>query len=205
MKSKLETLKTRPAANGSLRGRRSAKGAGTQREELQGQGSVLSLMDLEIPSKRLLTRSEERSLGQKIQSGFLRLKKLLPETLYGYRRYLQQMAEMHAGSTVSTAWFTLRDRMGDDILAATKQLELSSRLGPKSAKRAEAAIQQGVQVLKQYRLDPETGFQWSRQAAASPPDSGPLDELERPQKALRILKRTVKIMEEARDRLVLPN
>jgi RNA polymerase sigma factor (sigma-70 family) len=205
MKSKLETLKTRPAANGSLRGRKSAKGAGTQREELQGQGSVLSLMDLEIPSKRLLTRSEERSLGQKIQSGFRRLKQVLPETLYGYRRYLQQMAEMHAGSAVSTAWFPLRDRMGDDILAATKQLEISSRLGPKSAKRAETAILQGVQILKQYRLDPETRFQWSRQAAASPPDSGPLDELERPQKALKILKRTVKIMEEARDRLVLPN
>src|SRR5262245_33374076 len=35
-------------------------------------GSVLSLMDLEIPSKRLLTRKEEKSLGQKIQSGFNR-------------------------------------------------------------------------------------------------------------------------------------
>src|SRR5262245_45731017 len=72
---------------------------GTSQGEFRG--SVLSLMDLEIPSKRLLTREEERSLGQKIQSGFRRLKVLLPETLSGYRHYLQQMAEVHSGSMVS--------------------------------------------------------------------------------------------------------
>jgi len=169
------------------------------------RGSVLSLMDLEIPSRRLLTRNEEKSLGQKVQSGFRRLEKLLPRTLSGYERYLQRMAEVQAGSVVSTAWFSLGERLPHDLLTARKQMEKAKRLARRSPRRAEKALLEGAQVLRRYKLDPETRFQWSRTAAVAGDPPGPLGQLELPRKALRILKRTIRIMEEARDQLVLPN
>lgn len=169
------------------------------------RGSVLSLTDLEIPSRRLLTRAEEKSLGQKVQSGFRRLEKLLPQTLGGYERYLQRMAEVQAGSVVSTAWFSLVERLPHDRLAALKHMEKAERLARRSPRRAEKALLEGAQILRRYKLDPETRFQWSRAAAAAADPAGPLGQLELPRKALRILKRTLRIMEEARDQLVLPN
>ncbi len=176
---------------------------GTSQGEFKG--SVLSLSDLEIPTKKLLTRQEERTYGLKIQNGFRRLAKLLPETIGGYRRYLQQMAEVNSGSLTFVAWFPLGDQVQDDLLRTTKKLTFAERLARRSQRRADQVLRQGVAILKKYPLDPESRFQWSRMVARQSTVEGPLSSLPRPKKALHILKRTVEIMEEARDKLVLPN
>ena len=175
---------------------------GTSQGEFRG--SVLSLSDLEIPTKKLLTRQEERTLGLKIQNGFRRLTKLLPQSVAGYRRYLQQMAEVNAGSATFVAWFPLREGIQEDLLKATKKLTFAERLARRSPKRAEQVLEQGVKILKKYPLDPENRFQWSR-VVVQGADPGILGSLGRQKKILRILKRTISIMEAARDKLVLPN
>jgi RNA polymerase sigma factor (sigma-70 family) len=176
---------------------------GTSQGEFRG--SVLSLSDLEIPTKKLLTRQEERTLGLKIQNGFRRLTKLLPETVGGYRRYLQQMAEVNSGSVTFVAWFPFREGIVEDLLKATKKLTFAERLARRSPKRAEQVLIQGIKILKKYPLDPETRFQWSRTVVRHSLDHGALRDLPRTLKALGILRRTIEIMEAARDRLVLPN
>jgi RNA polymerase primary sigma factor len=207
MKTSIEN--TKPHV--SLRSRIS-KGGGRKKRFLdegtrQGQfvGSVLSLSDLEIPTKRLLTREEERVLGLQIQNGFRRLIKLLPETIPGYRRYLQQMAEVNSGSLTFVAWFPHRESIEEDLLRATKKFTYAERLARRSPRRAEQILAQGVKVLKKYPLDPESRFQWARSAAKQDQDHGPLGALSRNRKALKILRRTIEIMESARDKLVLPN
>ncbi len=175
---------------------------GTSQGEFDG--SVLSLSDLEIPTKRLLTRQEERVLGLQIQNGFRRLIKLLPETISGYRRFLQQMAEVNSGSLTFVAWFPYREGIEEDLLKATKKFTYAERLARRSPRRAQQILAQGVKILKKYPLDPESRFQWAR-AAAKQLDQGAMGTLPRAKKALKILRRTIEIMEAARDRLVLPN
>jgi RNA polymerase sigma factor (sigma-70 family) len=191
-----------------IRGKDSPKksfllGEGTRQGEFRG--NVLSLSDLEIPTQPLLTKEEERVLGRKIQSGFRRLKKVLPETVVGYRRYLQQMAEVNAGTLTFVAWFPHREGIKDDLLKATKKLTYAERLARRSPKRAMQILSQGVKILKKYPLDPESQFQWSRTVVKASSDQGPLGRLSRPNRSLKILQNTVEIMEAARDKLVLPN
>jgi RNA polymerase sigma factor (sigma-70 family) len=209
MKSMIQTPKPRVSREGrryEKKGRGPGKfviNEGTSQGEFRG--SVLSLSDLEIPTKKLLTRQEERTLGLKIQNGFRRLAKLLPETITGYRRYLQQMAEVNSGAVTLVVWFPIRDQIEGDLLKATKRFTCAERLARRSQKRADHVLRQGVKILKKYPLDPENRFQWSRLVAHHAPEQSTLAVLSRPQKALRILKRTIAIMEAARDRLVLPN
>lgn len=169
------------------------------------KGSVLSLSDLEIPTEPLLTKEQEQSLGKKIQAGFRRLKYLLPETLVGYRRYLQQMAEVNSGTLTFVAWFPHKENIKEDLLKATKKLTHAERLARRSPKRAMQILSQGAKILKGYPLDPETRFQWSRAVANATDDQSPLGALSRPQRSQDIVRRTVEIMEFARDKLVLPN
>jgi len=178
-------------------------GEGTRQGEFKG--SVLSLSDLEIPTQPLLTKEQERTLGRKIKSGFRRLTYLLPETLVGYRRYLQQMAEVDSGTLTFVAWFPLRESIKDDLLIATKKLTYAERLARRSPKRAMQILSQGIEILKKYPLDPESRFQWSRAVARSEGDQGPLGALVRTRKSRNIVRRTIQIMENARDKLVLPN
>jgi RNA polymerase primary sigma factor len=206
MKSLIQRMKDK-ASLGSLLKLKGRGRYGIDEGTSQGEfkGSVLSLSDLEIPTEKLLTRKEERTLGLKIQNGFRRLTKLLPETVGGYRRYMQQMAEVNAGSVTFVAWFPLRERIQEDLLTATRKLTHAERLIRRAPRRALQVFQSGVEILKSYPLDPESRFQWSRTIAHQDAGQGPLRGLSRAQKALRILRRTIEIMEGARDRLVLPN
>jgi len=176
---------------------------GTSQGEFSGK--VLSLSDLEIPNRRLLTREEERCLGLKVQNGFQRLEKLIRSTVFGYKRFLQQMAEVISGTATFVSWFPLREDMEKDLLKASKKLTSAEKISRRSPKRSEEVFLQGVKILTKYPLDPETLFQWSRAAARTSGSSRFMPEHPRQKKVLRIIRRTVEIMESARDRLVLPN
>jgi RNA polymerase primary sigma factor len=67
-----------------------------------------------------------------------------------------------------------------------------------------SAFEDGVGVLRQYPLDPETSYQWSRESAATRLPTL-FKKIERFQKLERILKRVVATLETERDKLVMPN
>jgi len=175
----------------------------------------LSLSDLEIPVTPLLNHEQELAGGRRVRACLKRLAVLLPRHPLGYQRFLARMSEVTSGGALMFSWLSLRERMAADNRRARKALEkaeghaevLRSRKRGRAAIEAQAvqALEDGVKVLKTYPLDPETVFQWSREVAASRQAPGPLGELDRSRKVARILARVVRVLENERDKLVLPN
>ncbi|MBI4582561.1 MAG: sigma-70 family RNA polymerase sigma factor [Planctomycetes bacterium] len=189
-------------------------GEGSAQGEFRGR--MLSLSDLEIPVRKLLSHEEEIQLGRKIQNGFRRLRLLLPLCVEGYERYLQEMTQVAIGAQVVVGWFHLREGLDRDLETAAAQLQEAKRLaalafrkesGPtaEEEKAIRRVLDSGVEILRRFPLDPEMLFSWSRELGLGRRDPGPLSRLERDEKVVRLINRNVATIELARDRLVLPN
>lgn len=168
----------------------------------------LSLSDLEIPVRRLLTHKEELRSGHRIRGCLNRLAVFLPRHPLGYRRFLARMEEVISGGGLMFTWLSLRERMKRDLELARKSFERAESLVEKNPARAEKVYASGVKVLETYPLDPETVYQWSREVSLASDDQqqiGPLGELGRTPKVVRILRELVRVLERERDALVLPN
>lgn len=179
-----------------------------------GSMTALSLSDLEIPVRPLLTHPEELSAGFRIRVCLDRLAVLLPRHPLGYRRFLSRMAEVSQGGGFMFSWLSLRERMQADLRAACgafERAETTVEAGPpkRLPKATEAkvskAFAQGVRILRTYPLDPETAYQWAREIVESGRSMGPLGRLPSSAKVARLLANVVRVLERERDRLVLPN
>lgn len=170
----------------------------------KGKGKVLSFSDLEIPVEPLLTREQEVKSGRKIRASLKRLSRLLPRHLNGYRRFLARMTEVTHGGMMFT-WLPHREGMAEDLAAATRALDRALAHAPRSPARALAAYESGVEALLKYPLDPETVYQWTREALSGPRLPAGLRKVARFAKVDRILRKVVSVLETERDRLVMPN
>ncbi len=170
-----------------------------------GRAKPLSLTDLEIPVKPLLTREQEVSSGSKVRQSLKRLAEFLPRHPLGYRRFLSRMSEVTEGGTLMFSWLSLKERMERDLIRATRALSRSESLAPKDTRGALAAYERGIVVLKTYPLDPETVYQWAREVCSSQRALGPLGKLRHVRKSVRLLKRTLAVLEKEREKMVLPN
>jgi RNA polymerase sigma factor (sigma-70 family) len=170
----------------------------------KGRGKVLSFSDLEIPVEPLLTREQEIKSGRKIRVSLRRLSRLLPRHLNGYRRFLARMTEVTHGGTMFT-WLPHREGMAADLATATRALDRALGFAPRSPGRAVAAFETGADALLKYPLDPETVYQWTREALSGPRLPAELRKVERFQKIDRILRKVLAVLERERDRLVMPN
>jgi RNA polymerase sigma factor (sigma-70 family) len=175
-------------------------------------GSIpLSLSDLQVPVRPLLTRLEEWKAGARVRVTLRRMERLLPRHWFGYRRFLDRMDEINHGGGAMFSWMPLRGQIESDRSIAQAALTKAERLIRRSPKRVAAALSEGVAVLLTYPLDPETLFQWVKQvvrprsmhgSAALP---SPVAHVAYFQKVDRILRRCLDVLERERDRLVLPN
>jgi RNA polymerase sigma factor (sigma-70 family) len=132
---------------------------------------------------------------------------LLPLLVEGYERYLEQMGRVAVGSQVVVGWFHLRAQLERDIQEAAARFEQAKLLAARARYRARKNGLEG----SWFSRDGERGILramdegWSREIGLGSGDPGPLSRTSREQKAVRIINRTVAIIEGARDRLVLPN
>ena len=179
-------------------------------------GTALSLSDLEIPVRPLLTHPEELSAGTRIRLCLDRLAVLLPRHPLGYRRFLARMAEVSEGGGFMFSWLSLRERMQEDLRAARRAFDkaeeaigsnsdASERLSPAIEAKVNKAFEKGVKILRTYPLDPETAFQWAHEIVECDRSQGALGRLSRSQKVGRVLANVVRVLDRERDRLVLPN
>ena len=161
--------------------------------------------DLEVPVKALLTFDEEARCGLKIQNLLRRLGRLLPLHPEAYRRFLARMQGVMNGGEPMFSWYPLADRMEGDLEVVTQALRRAECLAATSPSRGLRLYRDGVQVLKEYPLDPETLFQWAREVAGNLRPSRPLDSTEEARRIDRVLKKITQALETQRDRLILPN
>lgn len=171
----------------------------------RGRAKPLSLTDLEIPVKPLLTREQEVASGSKVRQSLKRLAEFLPRHPLGYRRFLSRMSEVAEGGTLMFSWLSLKESMERDLTKATRALSRAECLAPENARSALAAYERGIAVLKTYPLDPETVYQWAREVCSSQQSFGPLGKLRHVRKSVRLLKRTLEVLEKEREKMVLPN
>jgi RNA polymerase primary sigma factor len=177
----------------------------------------LSLSDLEVPVRPLLTHPQELRSGRKIRLSLSRLAQLLPRHPLGYRRFLARMGEVSGGGALMFSWLSLRERMAADFETARKALDKAEELATQASRarvkrrrtelerKSRTAFERGVKILQTYPLDPETTYQWSREVARSRRSAGPLAESPRTQKVVRLLGKVVDVLELERDAMVLPN
>jgi RNA polymerase sigma factor (sigma-70 family) len=185
--------------------RKARAGRGASTEGLRrARAKVLSFSDLEIPVEPLLTRGQEVKSGRKIKASLRRLARLLPRHLNGYRRFLARMAEVAHGGMMFT-WLPHKEGIADDLATATRALERALVAAPRSPARALAAYESGVEALLKYPLDPETVYQWSREALSGPRPPAQLRKIDSFPRVDRILRKVVSVLEAERDRLVMPN
>ncbi|MBI4603210.1 MAG: sigma-70 family RNA polymerase sigma factor [Planctomycetes bacterium] len=171
----------------------------------KGRSRHLSFSDLEIPVQPLLKPHEEFRSGRKIRVCLKRLARFLPRHPTGYRRFLARMEEVLAGGGLMFTWLSMRERMLADLKLARSALSRAEALSSRSHRGAVRALEEGVQVLLTYPLDPETLTQWSREVLTQPRSVEPLLKLEQFRRIERILRRTIEALEKERDRLVMPN
>ncbi len=115
------------------------------------------------------------------------------------------MQEVSEGGTLMFTWLSLRERIQADYAKALRALSRAESLVESDHRKALAAYERGVKVLRTYPLDPETLYQWSRQVSGGKQDLGPLGASPRLQKIARVLKRVVDVVEREREEMVLPN
>lgn len=175
-----------------------------------GRGKPLSLTDLEIPVRPLLTREEEYHCGSRVREALGRLAEFLPRHPTGYRRFLARMSEVSHGGTLMFTWLSLKARIESDLKKSIRALEKAEAAARKVRNKRKIAsvlkpCERGVKILQTYKLDPETLIQWSREVCQSEQPMGPFGELPYFKKLARILSRNVEIIERERDNMVLPN
>jgi hypothetical protein len=187
---------------GKIRNKRALAASGAAKKS---RSKLLSFSDLEIPVEPLLTREKEHRGGRKIRLSLNRLAVLLPRHPAGYRRFLARMEEVIRGGGLMFSWLSLKDKMDKDLGLAFRAMDRAEALAHTSPARSERALQEGVRVLAKYPLDPETLYQWSREAVYGVRPLGELGKLKRTARLGRVLKRVVQVLERERDRLVMPN
>ena len=169
------------------------------------RGRPLSLTDLEIPVRPLLTREDETRSGLRIMRVLRLLAELLPRDPVGYRRFLARMSEVAEGGALMFTWLSLKKQIEADRAKAVRAFERAESLADDEPGKAMKAYERGVKVLRTYPLDPETVYQWSRDVVASRQDRGALGRTERGRKLRRLLERLVERLERERENMVLPN
>lgn len=198
--------------------KRESKGRGKKPAEpekarkAQNDRIPLSFSDLQIPVRPLLDAAQERRAGTIIQANLKRLAVFLPFHVGGYRRFLVRMDELVVNGGLMFTWMSLRDQMAEDYQTADKALEESEALaaknpkpGSKAAEKAWGRFEKGVEILSTYPLDPETAFNWAKEALQKPLGSDGVAGLEKSARIERIVRRLLGRLSAARDDLVLPN
>ena len=174
---------------------------------LPKDGTPLSLGDLQVPVRPLLTRDEEWRAGRRVRSCLARLAKLLPRHPEGYRRFLLRMSEVTNGAGPMFAWISFRERMLDDLDRAQSLFDRAGRLIDRRPKLANEVYEEGLSILETYPLDPETLYTWTKEVVTSPrrTQEASFFRRKRFQQIDRLLGRTLEILERERDSLILPN
>ena len=177
--------------------------------------TVLSLSDLEVPVRDLLTHEQEIEFGTVVQENLEKLRTSLPLLVESYGLYLRQMAEVASGGRIVVAWFPLRERLEDDMEKLESYLQKARDLVGKR-KRIDSALEakincvlnRGIRILRLYPLSPEMLFCWTRdglELSEHLREPDPLTLLSRQKKVRRVLEETLARIASARDHLVLPN
>lgn len=175
-------------------------------QQRRSQSVPLSLMDLQVPVRPLLSRNEEWQAGDRVKVSLRRIHQLLPRHPEGYRRFLARMEDVVHGGGAMFSWLSLRERMAEDRAKAGEIFERAQKLAKRSQKRAMEVYEEGVKILLSYPLDPETLFHWTKTVVRNGKGlEGPLAKVKRIQKIDRILRRALDILERERNKLVLPN
>ncbi len=170
-----------------------------------GGDRSVSLQDLSIPVKALLDRDQEIHIGSTVRQSLRRLANFLPSHPVWYRRYLARMGEVVEGSASVFSWLKLKDRVQVDLERASRALARAEALGPSDPRQALRAYRRGIQVLKQYPLDPDALYQWSREVCATPLAADPLSKIPCVRRVARLLGRIVSALEKQREFMVLAN
>jgi len=172
-------------------------------------GTPLSFSDLQIPVEALLTRDQERRSGTIVRAALARLAVLLPRHPGAYRRFLARMAQVGVGGGTMFSWIALRERMAKDLDRATAALGRAEKRVASDPDAAWKELDRGVRALETYPLDPETLYQWAREAVDPQHERrfarGPMGATPRGRKIHRLLTRVVRRLDYERDRMVLPN
>ena len=192
-----------------------AKDSGSRRSASDSPSRVLSLSDLEVPSRDLLTHDQEIELGLQIQNGFERITRSLPVMVEAYEVYLRHMAEVAAGNRVVVAWFPLRPRLEKDMQKLESYLEKARKLAGRRKKipseletKINRVLDRGIRILRLYPLSPEMLFCWTRDSldmARTSRRPDPLRGLRRQERIRSELEEVFRLIAEARDQLILPN
>jgi RNA polymerase primary sigma factor len=195
----MKSLKKKTSSKAAL-----SKAAGGKKLT-RSEPTPLSFTDLEIPVGPLLTREQEARSGRIIQSSLKRLARLLPRHPAAYRRFLARMQEVATGSSLVFTWMAVRERMADDLMKARQYLERTESLATKDPAKALQAFEAGAAVLGTYPLDPETLFQWAREAVNSKIPEHLLHKLPKLERIGALASRLLRRLDRERDNLVLPN
>jgi RNA polymerase sigma factor (sigma-70 family) len=161
--------------------------------------------ELEIPVKALLSHKQELNGARKISVLMARLKRVLPYHPLGYRLFTTRMDEVANDVSSFFAWHEVRPNIEADLRTVTRALRRAENQTHTNLKAALSAYDRGVKVLLRYPLDPETLYQWSKEVAENSGALGVFCEVDRFRRIARIIRRLVRRLDEARDRLVMPN
>jgi RNA polymerase primary sigma factor len=161
--------------------------------------------ELEIPVEELLSHKQELNGARKIGVLMARLRNLLPYHPFGYRLFTTRMEEVASDVISFFAWHEVKPNIQGDLAAAGRAMRRAEKQIAKNPKGSISSYNRGVKVLLRYPLDPETLYQWSKEVAENSDALGVFGDLERFQKLARIIRRLVHSLDEARDRLVMPN
>jgi RNA polymerase sigma factor (sigma-70 family) len=168
-------------------------------------GKELFRKELEIPVEDLLSHKQELSGARKIGVLMTRLKQVLPYHPFGYRLYTTRMEEVASDVSSFFAWHEVKPNIQADLAVTTRALQRAERQVDKNLKASISAYNRGVKVLLRYPLDPETLYQWSKEVSENSSALGSFRGVDRFERVARIIRRLVHFLDEARDRLVMPN
>jgi RNA polymerase sigma factor (sigma-70 family) len=163
---------------------------------------VFAAFGLEIPLVPLLSREEELRTGRRIEQCLKRIRSLLICHPTGYKCLLDWIEE---SLRFRLARSQGRDSSVSDLAIAAEAFKNAESLAPRDPEEALEALARGGRALQAYKLYPEILHEWARKISASPGYPGPLGVLSRTRRVGRLLQKALKALEEAKERLLLPN
>jgi RNA polymerase primary sigma factor len=185
--------------------RKSRRSVAKRTASENGRAQTLSFSDLEVPVEPLLTREQEIYSSRRVCVLLKRLSAMLPFHPRGYRRFLARMNEVVSGGAVVFSWFPRKEHIEGDLALATQSLERAETAFAKSSVRAFKRYREGVEVLQQYRLDPETLYQWSREIVAQQAQGEEFDRHPKARQLDRVLRRSLARLDKERGQLLRGN
>ena len=171
----------------------------------KGTATTLSFSDLQVPVEPLLTREQEIQSSRRVRVLFKLLSSVLPYHPRGYRRFLARMDEVVNGGAIVFSWFPRKEYIDADLALAGRALERAEAASAKSQARALKTYRDGVAILKQYRLDPETLYQWSREIVSQKAPGGALDKHPKARQLDRLLRCSLARLNKEREQLLRAN